>query len=252
MINKKMSKGLLEVQMVNIDSAARTYKSARKIHFASTLEGLVQCPFCSTTITAIQTNFLWDVSDFECHLEVAHLHQKEHIENQDLFEVTAKNPQKKKNSLENNFSTINNKTPIAKNSNQQKLVAEKGHQSFSEVLKESVRTFKFEKSKKNGTLNSNCSSINHLSENSLENSKRMSNELLCRLKLKLVETPSEIRCLDLQKEIDPIFPNLGKFIICSLLVKESMAWPNIKMRKHFIGKICRINGKIFFLVYCSY
>lgn len=197
----KISKGFIEVQMVDKDSTTET-----------TLEGLVLCPFCSTTITAIQTNFSWDVSGFECHLEVAHLHQKKHLENQNISQqvkedglaevtarVTAKSLQKKKYSRENIFYTSSNKTP--KSSNQKKLVPneshasnrssdicfeEKEHQSFSEVLKESVKTLKFEKSSKNGTLNSNCSSINH-------DSKKLSNELLGRFTLKLVEVMHKIK-----------------------------------------------------------
>lgn len=203
----KISKGFIEVQMVDKDS---TTGSSRKLNLASTLEGLVLCPFCSTTITAIQTNFSWDVSGFECHLEVVHLHQKKHIENQNinqqvkengLAEVTTKSLQKKKYSRENILYTSNNETPSSKSSNQKKLVPnethasngssdicfeEKEHQSFCEVLKESVRTLKFEKRSKNGTLKSNCSSINH-------DSKRQSNELLGRFKLKLVEVKHKIK-----------------------------------------------------------
>lgn len=206
MINKKISKGLLKVQMVDKDPATGTYNSSRKLNLSSTLEGLVLCPFCSTTITAIQTNCLWDISGFECHLEV-HLHQKEHIENENtnrqvkennIDDVTAKSLRKKKNSRENEFSTSNNKTPNSESSNQKKIVSDetlvsndnsdtsfedKKYQSFSEVLKESVRTLKFEERNKSYTLNSNCSSIGLFSNDS----KRQPNELLGRFELKLVD-----------------------------------------------------------------
>lgn len=206
MINKKISRGFLKVQIVSKASHTEIYKSSQKLDLASTLEGTVLCPFCSTTITAIQTNSLWDVSNFKCHLEVTHLHQKERIANENidrpvhrsgLVEVTSKNLQKEKNSCGENFSASNNKALKSKSSNQKELVTDelhssngssdihfegKEHQSFSEVLKESVRTLKFEKKIEKGALNLNCSSTNHLNEGS----ENLPNELLGMVKLKLI------------------------------------------------------------------
>lgn len=41
-----------------------------------------------------------------------------------------------------------------------------------------------------------------------------------------------------------VTPELGNFVVCSLLVKDTTKWPSNKsFTKHFVGKICELKGK---------
>lgn len=171
LINNKISNELVKMQLKLTNSA--------NDKIPEDLSALIYCPLCSTTVTAFHkptavNKFLWNISNFDGHLELVHLNKAECIESNsngrvkdEAFETIEQDFQTEKNSRENNFITNCTRTSLLKrvecNGNRGKKANEKFRsivnysdtsaddedlQPYSEILKaSSVGSLKFEQTK---------------------------------------------------------------------------------------------------------
>lgn len=169
----KISNELVKIQMKDYNSASDTPKIFEEKLKISIFDALIRCPFCSTTITAFHkptevNTFLWNVSNFDGHLELAHVYQSQYIEsntNNDqlkheaLVECDGDRDAKINEKLQSKSIVCYSDTSLE----------EEDLQSYSEILlASSLGSFRVEQNKvsptSSGNLNPKCFPKNHAGE----------------------------------------------------------------------------------------